>query len=161
MKYLSLRMWFIVTVTFALGAVIIRLIWETFYDTPAGTLSVIIMTILAVLSFHALLVYLALKPNWKKLIGLPFEIFVMLMTTAGLVGSIIHFSRFVVSPEVDSLLSLTIAILLLIATISAYFLLLWGIWSIWKVRKKLVFDTSQTVVSFRLMKGIAHEPSKI
>jgi len=135
MKYLPLKIWFMVTFTLALGAVIIRLVWEVM-DTPsAGTLAVIIPVILAILGFHALLVRLTIRPNLEKLKILPVRILVTVMATAGVISGIIHFIRFVPSPEAAEPLSVVIAVLLLLALIGGYLLLLWVVWSFWKARE--------------------------
>lgn len=137
MNYLPLKIWFMVTVTLTLGATIIRLIWEV-TDTPsAGTLTVIALIILAILGVYALLIYLTVKLSWGKLKSLPVGILVTVTATATLSSGIIHFIRFVLSPEAALPLSLIIAILLLLTSISAYSLLLWVIWFIWKVGRSL------------------------
>ena len=134
MKYLPLRMWFIVSLTLALSAVIIRLIWEVTYATSAVSLIVITLVILVILGIYALLLYLLIKPSLKKLKSVPVRISVTLIATAGLIDVIAHFIRFVPSPEAASPLSVVIASLLLMAAISAYPLILWVIWSFGKSR---------------------------
>ena len=134
MKYSLLKIWLMVTIALALGATIIRLVWEVTVNPSAGTLSVVIPIILAILGSYAFLAYLAIKPNLKKLKSLPVVIWVTVMTTAALIGGVIHFTRFILSPGADPTLSLIIAVLLLLATISACFLVLWVIWSSWKAR---------------------------
>ena len=135
MKYLPLKIWLIVVITLAISAVIIRLIWEIVYSPPPASLSLIIMVMLALLGSYVLFIYFTIKPNLKKLTSLPVGIVVTVMATAGLTGGIIHFTRYVPSPEATEPLSVVIATLLLLAGTSAYFLLLWIIWSIWKTRK--------------------------
>ena len=135
MKYLPLKIRFMVPVTLALGALIIRLVWEITVNQSAGTLTVVILLMLAFLGAYALLIYFTIKPNLKKLTSLPVVILVAVMATAGLISGIIHFIRYVPSPEAPEPLSVVIATLLLLAGISAYFLLLRIIWSVWKTRK--------------------------
>lgn len=135
MKYLTLKIWLIVVITLALSAAIIRLAWEIVYGPPAASLALIIMVMLALLGIYVLFIYFTIKPNLKKLTSLPVGIVVMVMATAGLIGGIIHFIRYVPSPEATEPLSVVIATLFLLAGSSAYFLLLWIIWSIWKTRK--------------------------
>ena len=134
MKYLPLRMWFIVSLTLALSAVIIRLIWEVTYATSAVSLALITLVILIILGIYALPLYLLIKPSLKKLKSVPVRISVTLIATAGLIDVITHFIRFVPSPEAASPLSVVIASLLLMAAISAYPLILWVIWSFGKSR---------------------------
>jgi len=135
MKYLPLRIWFLVTITLAISALIIRLVWEIVYGPPAASLVLIILVIVAFLGIYVLSIYFTIKPTLKKLTSLPVGIVVTVMATAGLIGGIIHFIRYVPSPEATEPLSVVIATLFLLAGSSAYFLLLWIIWSIWKTRK--------------------------
>lgn len=135
MKYLPLKIWLIVVITLALSAAIIRLAWEIVYGPPAASLVLIILVMLALLGIYVLSIYFTIKPNLKKLTSLSVGIVVTVMATAGLIGGIIHFIRYVPSPEATEPLSVVIATLFLLAGSSAYFLLLWIIWSIWKTRK--------------------------
>jgi len=135
LKYLPLKIWLIVVITLALSAAIIRLAWEIVYGPPAASLVLIILVILALLGIYVLSIYFTIKPNLKKLTSLSVGIVVTVMATAGLIGGIIHFIRYVPSPEATEPLSVVIATLFLLAGSSAYFLLLWIIWSIWKTRK--------------------------
>ena len=132
MKYLPLRIWLIVVITLAISAVIIRLIWEIVYSPPTASLSLIILVMLALLGIYVLFIYFTIKPNLKKLTSLPVGIVVTVMATVGLIGGIIHFIRYVPSPEATEPPSVVIATLFLLAGTSAYFLLLW---IIWKTRK--------------------------
>jgi len=135
MKYLPLKIRLILAITLALSALIIRLVWEIVYGPPAASLVLIILVIVAFLGIYVLFIYFTIKPNMKKLTSLPVGIAVTVMATAGLIGGIIHFIRYVPSPEATEPLSVVIATLFLLAGSSAYFLLLWVIWSIWKTRK--------------------------
>ncbi len=67
--------------------------------------------------------------------SLPVRIWVTIIITGALIDGIIHFVRFVPSPEAASPLSVVIASLLLVGGIGAYLLVLWVIWSVWKARK--------------------------
>ena len=132
MNHLALRIWLMASVALVLGAVVIRLIWEITTATSAGSLAIIILLILVTLGIYALLAYLTIKPSVKKLKSLPVSIGVTVIVTAALTSGIIHFVRFVPSPEAASPLSVVIASLLLVGSISAYLLALRVIWSIWK-----------------------------
>jgi len=123
-----------VSITPALGAVVIRLVWELTIATAVGTWVIIILLILVTLGIYALLLYLTIKPSLKKLKSLPVGIGVTVIITAVLISGIIHFIRFVPSPEAALPLSVVIASLLLLGSISAYALALRVIWSIWKGR---------------------------
>ena len=132
MNRLALRIWLMVSITLALGAVVVRLVWEVINTTAAGSLVIIILLILVILGIYALLLYLTIKPAVKKLKSLPVRIGVTLIATAAIISATIHFIRFVPSPEAASPLSVIIASLLLMAGISAYPLILRLIWPIRK-----------------------------
>ena len=134
MNHLALRIWLMVSITPALGAVVVRLVWELTIATAVGTWVIIILLILVTLGIYALLLYLTIKPSLKKLKSLPVGIGVTVIITAVLISGIIHFIRFVPSPEAASPLSVVIASLLLVGGISAYALAIRVIWSIWKGR---------------------------
>jgi len=132
MNYLALRIWFIVSITPALAAVFIRLVWETTITTAVGTWVIVILLMLVMLGIYGLLLYLNIKPSMKKLKSLPFRIVVTVVTTAGIISAIIHFIRFVPSPEAAESLSVVIASLLLMAGVSGYLLILRIIWPVGK-----------------------------
>ena len=126
MNYLPFKVWFIVAFTLALGAVITRLVWEVIVAAPS--LVVIISVMFTTLSIYALLLYLIIKPSLKKLKSLPVRIWVSVIVTAAIISAIVHYIRFVPSPEATSPLSVIIASLLLAAGISVYLLALWALW---------------------------------
>ena len=126
MNYLPFKVWFIVALTLALGAVIVRLAWEVIVAAPS--LVVIILVMFTILSIYALLLYLIIKPSLKKLKSLPVRIWVSVIVTAAIISAIVHYIRFVPSPEATSPLSVIIASLLLAAGISVYLLALWAVW---------------------------------
>ncbi len=135
MNRLYLRLWVIVSITLALSAAMVRLVWELTETMPAGSLAIVILLIVAVLGVYALLLYLTIKPSRKKLKSLPVAISATLILTGAIAGSIIHYIRFVPSPGASSIRSLAIASLLLAAGVSIYFMLLWVIWSLRRKRK--------------------------
>jgi len=134
-SHLPLRIWLIVSVTLLISAVIVRLAWAVTYAPSAGYLFVVLAFLLVTLGIYALFLYLIIKPSLKKLKSLPVRIWVTIIITGALIDGIIHFVRFVPSPEAASPLSVIIASLLLVGGISAYLLVLWVIWSVWKARK--------------------------
>jgi len=126
MNYLPFKIWFIAALTLALGAVIVRLTWEVIVAAPS--LVVIILVMFTTLSIYALLLYLIIKPSLKKLKSLLVRIWVSVIVTAAIISAIVHYIRFVPSPEATSPLSVIIASLLLAASISIYLLVLWALW---------------------------------
>ena len=126
MNYLPFKVWFIVALTLALGAVIVRLAWEVIVAAPS--LVVVILVMFTILSIYALLLYLIIKPSLKKLKSLPVRIWVSVIVTAAIISAIVHYIRFVPSPEATLPLSVIIASLLLAASISVYLLVLWALW---------------------------------
>jgi hypothetical protein len=135
MNYLLFRIWLIVSVTLAIAAVVVRLVWEVIGAPSAGYLFVVLAVLLVTLGIYALILYLTIKPSLKKLKSLPVRIWVTVIVTVALIDSIIHFVRFVPSPEAASPFSVIIASLLLTACVSAYALVLWVIWFIRKARE--------------------------
>jgi len=134
-SHLPLRIWLVVSVTLLISAVIVRLAWAVTYAPSTGYLFVVLAILLVTLGIYALFLYLIIKPSLKKLKSLPVRIWVTIIITGALIDGIIHFVRFVPSPEAASPLSVAIASLLLTGGISAYLLVLWVIWSVWKARK--------------------------
>jgi hypothetical protein len=136
MKHLTLRIWSLVTLTPVIVAIIIRIIWELMVNPSTGGLIMSIIVILELLGLYALIGYFILKPNLKMLTSLSIGIGVAIMTTGGLIGGIIHFTRFVLSSEAGLPWRLVIALLYLLAGTSAYLVLRWIICSNWESRKK-------------------------
>ena len=134
MKHLPLRIWLMVTLTLALAPVIIRFVWEITINSSVASLVILIPVILTIVGIYALALYLLIAPSKKKLRSLPVLIGVIVVFTAGLIGSIIHYIRFVPPPEAAAPLSVVMATLLIAAAISGYILILWVIWSFWKGR---------------------------
>ena len=134
MNQLPLKVWFIVSLTLALIAAIIGLVYRVTITDSAGGLVVIVLLILAILGAYAIILYLAIRPSLKKLKSLPMAILVTLVATGAIVDGVIHFFRFVLSPTPTFPWGIIAAILLLAAGIGAYLLLLWVIWSVWKAK---------------------------
>ena len=129
MNYLPLRIWFIVTLTLVLGAAITSLSWAaTAYIDIVPSLAILSLLIFVTFTVYALFLYLTIKPSLKKLKSLPVRIWVSVIFTAAIIGAIIHYIRFIPSPEAAAPLSVVIASLLLTAGISGYLLILWVIW---------------------------------
>ena len=130
MNYLPIKICFIIAVTLAISAVVVRLAWEFPYVAARPSRVMIILLIFATISIYTFLIYLAIKPSLKILTSLSVRIWVTVMATAGLIGGIIHFTNFVPSPEAAPSLSTVIAILFLLAGVSGFLLLLWVTWFI-------------------------------
>ena len=128
MNYLALRVWFIVSVTLAIGAMIVRLVWEITTATTTGTLVIMVLISLAVIGLYAFILYFTIKPSLESLISLPVRIWVTLILTATVIGGIIHFIRFIPSPEAALPISVVIASMFLAAGVSGYILALRVIW---------------------------------
>lgn len=135
MKHLPLKIWLLATVTPVFVAVIIRMVWEVVIIPSTGGLVMTVLVILGLLGLYALVAYFIFKPDLKKLVNLPVRIAFIVMATGGIIGGVIHLTRFVPSPEVGLPWSIVIAALYLIAGMSAYFMLLWAVWTVWKSRK--------------------------
>jgi hypothetical protein len=136
MKLQTLKIWFLVAITPVFMAIITRMIWELVANFSTSGLIMSILVITALLGVCTLLFYLVLKPNMKTLNSLPIWIVGAVMTTGGVISSVIHFMRFLPSPECELPWSLVIALLYFIALLNAYFILLWHVWSLWKKKRR-------------------------
>jgi hypothetical protein len=135
MKSLHLRIWVIVALALALGASIIRLAWGITTVSHGGSIAIIILLMVAVSGTYALLLYLAIKPSLKKLKSLPVAILATVIAGGGIVGSIIHFIRFVSSLKTSSPFSPLIASFLLASALILCGLILWIVWRFRKTGK--------------------------
>ena len=135
MHRLYLRVWVMVSITLAFSAAMVRLVWELTQTIPTGSLVIVILLIITILGVYALLLYLTIKPSLKKLKSLLAAISGTVILTGAITGSIIHYIRFVPSPEASSIRSVVMASLLLAAGVSIYLMVLWVIWSFRKTRE--------------------------
>ena len=133
MKYSLLKIWFIVTFTIVVIAIVIRSIWQIVIIPTPGTMLIFIPLILALLGIDALFAYLAVNP--QKLRGLPFLIGITVALTAGLLAGVTHFVRFIISPEAEHVLSKVIGSCVVLSSTSAYLMVLWFIWSLRKAER--------------------------
>jgi len=114
---------------------IIRFIWEAVVNPFPGTITIVILVVLGFLGAYTLFVYFIINPDLKKLKSLPVVIGLALMATGCFISGIIHFIRFFPSPQASTTLSLVLAFLFAFAGASAYSMILWIAWTIWKSRK--------------------------
>jgi hypothetical protein len=135
MKSRHLRIWVIVALTLALGAAIIRLAWGITNASHGSSITIIILLMVAISVTYALLLYLAIKPSLKKLTSLPVAILASVIAGGGIIGSIIHFIRFILSPRASSPLSVLVASLLMASGVAICGLILWVVWRFRKGKK--------------------------
>ena len=137
MKHRTFRVWSLVTITPVFAAIVIRIGWELAVNFSTSGLVMSALVIIGLLGLYALIFYMVLKPNIAMLTGLPFWTVVAVMATGGLIGGIIHLTRFVSSPQSELPWSLVIVLLYLFAGFNAYCILVWFAWSLWqkKLRK--------------------------
>ncbi len=135
MKYTLLKIWFLVTVGAVSAAALIRLIWEVVVNPSLAGMIMTGLISLVILGGNALIGYLTIRPDLKKLTSLPVIIGIALIGTSAVIGSFIHFFRFYLSPQAGWPWSLVIALLYLFAVTSVNFLLLWIIWGYRKSRQ--------------------------
>ena len=133
MNYSRLKIWFIVSFTFAVIAIVIRAIWQIVVIPTPGTMLIFIPLLLAILGMNALFAYLVVNP--QKLRSKPFLIWITVALTAGLLAGVTHFARFILSPEAEPVLSKIIGSSVVLSSISAYLLVLRIIWSFRKAGK--------------------------
>ena len=132
MKHRPLRIWSLITITPVFVAIIIRIGWELAVNFSTSGFIMSFLVVAGILGLCALVFYLVLKPSRKMLTSFPLWASIAVMATGGLIGGIIHLTRFVPSPQSELPLSLVIVLLYLFAALNAYFILLWFVWSLWK-----------------------------
>lgn len=132
MNFSRLKIWFIVTFTLAVIAIVIRAIWQIVVIPTAGTMLIFIPLILALLGTDALFAYLVVRPEKLKSRWCAAGVSVAL--TAGLLAGVTHFVRFIISPQADPALSKVIGALVLSSSVSAYFIIIYIVWSLRRVR---------------------------
>jgi hypothetical protein len=134
MNYSRLKIWFIVTFTFAVIAVVIRAIWQIVIIPAPATILIFVSLIVALLGINALFAYLVFNP--QKLRSLPFLIGVTVALSAGLLAGVSHFVRFIISPQAEPVLSKIIGSFVVLSSISAYLIVLRLIWPLRKAVKR-------------------------
>ncbi len=132
MKYARLRIWFIVTFTLAVIALVIRGIWQVVVIPTPGTMVIFLSIIVTLLAGEAAIIYLVLRP--EKIKSLPAAIFLTAAVTAGLVAVLTHFFRFIGTPQAEPFLSKVIASLLTASTVNAFFIAIYFVWSLRRAR---------------------------
>ena len=135
MKLQTLKIWSLVTITPVFMAIITRLVWELAVNFSTSELVMSALVILGLLGLYAVIFYLVLKPNRALLTGFPIWIVLVVIATGGLIGGIIHLTRFIDSPQSELPWSLVIVLLYLFAALNAYSILLWFVWSLWKKKR--------------------------
>lgn len=127
MSRLHYKIWFLVSFSLAVVAVVIRSIWEIVLVPTPNILLMFISLIVALVGGDVFLWYLVLFP--RKLRSLPVCTGVTLVLTAGLVAGVKHYINYIPSPEAQWLLSKIIATLIVVSSVSVYVLLLWMLWT--------------------------------
>jgi hypothetical protein len=128
MKNTIIRVWIILTFTPAIAALVLRLLWAAQTAYALGTWIIIILLIGAVLGLYSAILYFTFNPDLKKLQSPPFKILFSAVLVALIIVSIIHFYRFVPSPEANMPISVPMAIMILISELSGGTLLLYLLW---------------------------------
>jgi hypothetical protein len=138
MKHFPPKIFILTTITPVFVAVILRIIEAVISEPSSDGLLMLTLVILGLIGLYAVIIYLLYRPHCNRLTGFNVGIGIIILATSLLVGGIIHLFRFVFSPEAEARLpwSLVNTGLYLLAGTSAYCLLLWFIWSIWRSKNK-------------------------
>ena len=132
MNYSRLKVWFIITFSMAVIAIVIRAIWQIVVIPTSGTMLIFIPLIVALVGADALFAYIVVNPD--KLKTLPFQVGITVALSAGLLAGVTHFIRFIISPQAEPVLSKVIGFFVVLSSISAYTIILSIIWSLRKAR---------------------------
>ncbi len=133
MNSIHMRIWFIITFTMAVIAIVIRSIWQIVVIPTGGTMLIFIPLIIALLGMDALFAYLVINP--RKLRTTPFAVVFTIGLSAGLLAGVTHFVRFIISPLADPFLCKVIGGLVLLSSVSAYGIVIYIVWSSRKVKE--------------------------
>ncbi|MFA5629044.1 MAG: hypothetical protein WC958_02110 [Dehalococcoidales bacterium] len=129
MKNKLIKFWIVLTVTPVTAALVLRLIWAAQIAYAIGTWIIIVLLISAAVALYAALLYFIFNPDAiNKLKTLPSKIFFSVVLIALIIVSVIHFYRFVPSPEANLSISIPMAIMILISELSGGSLMLYLIW---------------------------------
>jgi hypothetical protein len=132
MNYSRLKIWFIITFTMAVIAIVIRAIWQIVVIPTSGTMLIFIPLIVALLGADALFAYIVVNP--QKLKSLPFQVGITVALSAGLLAGVTHFVRFIISPQAEHVLCKVIGFFVVLSSTSAYAIIVNIIWSLRKAR---------------------------
>jgi len=132
MNNAQFRAWCVITFSMSVIAIVIRAIWQIVVIPTPKTMLIFIPLIVALIVVDALIAYLVFKP--EKLKSLPFSIGITVGLSAGLLAGVTHFYRFIVSTQADPFFSKVIGWLIVTSSVSAYFILVYVVWSLRKNR---------------------------
>ena len=128
MDRLRFKLLFIVSITLAMGTMMLRLGWEITMAEAVGTVVIVVLLMLATLGVYVISLYLIIKPDKKKLSSAPVKGSLFAIVTAGFIAGIIHYYRFMPSPEASETMSKVLATMLLSASFFGYALVLDFMW---------------------------------
>ena len=121
------KIWIIATLTLAVICTLIRSFWQIAVIPTSGTMIIFIPLIVALVGANALFIYIAVKP--ERLRNLFSLIVITVALTGGLVAGVSHFVNFIISEHAEPSLSKVIGACVLSSSVSAYFLVLYYLWS--------------------------------
>jgi hypothetical protein len=127
MNHSHRKVWFIITLSLAVIAIVIRSIWQIVVIPTGGTMLIFIPLMLALIGAVFLFAYLVTHP--EKFKTLPFLTGITVILTGGLIAGVTHFVRFIISPEAEHFLCKIIGWLVVSSSVSAYFLIINILWS--------------------------------
>ena len=128
MNHLRLKLLFIASITLALGALMLRLGWEVTRAEAMGTMVIVALMMLATLGIYAISLYLVINPKLSKLESPLIQGGFFVIVTAGFIAGIIHYYRFMPSPEASATISKVLATMLLSASFTGYALVVDFMW---------------------------------
>jgi hypothetical protein len=111
----------------AVIAIVIRAIWQIVVIPTPKTMLIFVPLIVALIGADALAAYLVVKT--EKIKSLPCCIGMTVALSAGLLAGVTHFYRFIISEQADPFFSKVIGWLVVTSSVSAFFILVYLIWS--------------------------------
>jgi len=136
MGHRLLRTWAAVAVTFGFLGVAVRIAWAASNPMSLDAGALIVLISLGVLNLYCLILYIILRPTRQALSSLFFKTWFTVTLSSICGAGVIHFVRFLPSPQCTPPFSPVIAGLLLAGAASGYLVALWIVWFVVKPEQK-------------------------
>lgn len=128
MSYRGFKVWLIATVTLLTLAAMIILSYWIRRATSWDGLIMLIFLVIALVALYILAIRFIMRPERGLLGRTWFKVVVSTVLTLAIGSGVIHYLRFIPSPEGATLYSKTVATLLTVSGLSAYVLLILFLW---------------------------------
>jgi len=122
------RIWLLASITPMVIMLLIRLGWHGYANRTLYSISYVVLLELAMLIGYGIVFYFLTSTAPKKFQKKFVRISVIVLVNLGMVGGVVHFIRYVPSPEAINSLAIALAALLLVGGLSGYALFVKYMW---------------------------------